>query len=513
MKITESSENNVDAGNDSTLKPNDNDSVPVELQDHAEELQQTVTKVTNESAVSDAKWVCKSPDGGLSSGWNNKPCSYPYSLVGDEEAIMAVLHLQHNAIEACQKFLAPDVGSDSDDDVIEDEDEDEDESEDELVENCEEESKEYRFFEKVFAEDAGLRKYYENNSKEGDFYCLVCGGVKKKMWKRFKDCVALIQHSTTVLRTKRMRAHRAYAQVVCKVVGWDINQLPAIVLKDLNSSLTASRELLVEPGKPAAASDVDDQNNSLKEGEIPDERALDLSSENGGKLVEVTHEYVISDAEWVCKSPDGGLSSTASGWPAFNTKPCSYPYSLVGNEEAIMSVLHLQHNAIDACQKFLAPEVGSDSDEDVIEDEDEDEGEDEFGENCEESEQYKFFEKVFAEDVGLREYYENNSKKGDFYCLVCGGVKKKMWKRFKDCVALIQHSTAVLRTKRKRAHRAYAQVVCKIVGWDINQLPTIVLKDLNSSAASRKLLAEPEKPAAANDDDRNGELVNSVDGN
>jgi len=42
----------------------------------------------------------------------------------------------------------------------------------------------------------------------------------------------------------------------------------------------------------------------------------------------------------------------------------------------------------------------------------------------------------------LREYYENNSKKGDFYCLVCGGVKKKMWKRFKDCVALIQHSTA-----------------------------------------------------------------------
>lgn len=38
-------QNNVDAGNDSTLKPKDNDSVPVELQDHAEELQQTVTKV------------------------------------------------------------------------------------------------------------------------------------------------------------------------------------------------------------------------------------------------------------------------------------------------------------------------------------------------------------------------------------------------------------------------------------------------------------------------------------
>ncbi|CAJ2659635.1 unnamed protein product [Trifolium pratense] len=521
MKLTESSENNADAGNDSgndfSLKSDDHDSVPVVLHDHVKELNHTVTEekiedekslglksenggesveVTHESVVSNAEWVSKSPDVGLSStdsGWpafNTKPCSYPYAPVGNEEAIVAVLHLQHNAIDACQKFLAPE-GSDSDEDIIEDEDEDEDdEDEDELVENCDEESKEYRFFEKVFAEDVDLRKYYENNSKEGDFYCLVCGGIKKKMWKRFKDCVALIQHSTTVLRTKRMRAHRAYAQVVCKVVGWDINQLPTIVLKDVDSSLAASKKLLVEPEKPAAANGVDDRN--------------------------VTHESVVSDAEWVCKSPNGRLSSTASEWPAFNTKPRSYPYSLVGDEEAIVAVLHLQHNAIDACQKFLAPNDDSDSDEDVIEDEDEDEGDDELAENCdEESEEYKFFEKVFAEDDGLRKYYENNSKKGDFYCLVCGGIKKKMWKRFKDCVALIQHSTAVLRTKRKRAHRAYAQVVCKLVGWDINQLPAIVWKDSDSSlAASKKLLVEPENPAAAGvTDDQNGELVNSVDDN
>ncbi|WJX67666.1 hypothetical protein P8452_52113 [Trifolium repens] len=517
MKLTESSsENNADAGNDFSLKSDDHDSLPVELQNNVKELNHTViedclkenieddktlglnsenggesVEVTHESVVSDTK----SPDDGVSStdsGWpafNTKPRSYPYSLVGNEEAIVAVLHLQHNAIDACQKFLAPE-GSDSDEDVIEDEDEDEDddESEDELVENCDEKSKEYRFFEKVFAEDVDLRKYYENNCKEGDFYCLVCGGIKKKMWKRFKDCVALIQHSTTVLRTKRMRAHRAYAQVICKVVGWDINQLPTIVLKDVDSSLAASKKLLVEPKKPAAANGVDDEL--------------------------VTHESVVSDAEWDCKSSNGGLSSTASEWPAFNTQPCSYPYSLVGNEEAIVAVLHLQHNAIDACQKFLAPDDGSDSDEDIIEDEDE--SDDESVENCdEESEEYKFFEKVFAEDDGLRKYYENNSKKGDFYCLVCGGIKKKMWKRFKDCVALIQHSTTVLKTKRKRAHRAYAQVVCKVIGWDINQLPTIVLKDLDSSlAASKKLLVEPENPAAAGVlDEQNGELVNSVDDN
>lgn len=97
----------------------------------------------------------------------------------------------------------------------------------------------------MFAEDVGLKKYYEDNCKKGDFYCLVYGGIKKKMWKRFKDCVVLIQHSTTVLRTKRKRAHRAYAQVVCKVVGWDMNQISAIMLKDLDSSLAASKKLLV----------------------------------------------------------------------------------------------------------------------------------------------------------------------------------------------------------------------------------------------------------------------------
>ena len=41
------------------------------------------------------------------------------------------------------------------------------------------------------------------------------------------------------------KAIRAYAQVICKVVGWDIDQMPAIVLKDLDSSLAGSRKLFV----------------------------------------------------------------------------------------------------------------------------------------------------------------------------------------------------------------------------------------------------------------------------
>ncbi|KAI5402190.1 hypothetical protein KIW84_066597 [Lathyrus oleraceus] len=80
----------------------------------------------------------------------------------------------------------------------------------------------------------------------------------------------------------------------------------------------------------------------------------------------VTPESVVSDTKWVTND---GLSSTTSEWPSFNSNPYSYPYSPVGNEEAIVAVLHLQHNAIDVCQKFLAPEDDSDSDEDESEDE------------------------------------------------------------------------------------------------------------------------------------------------
>ncbi|KAL6283438.1 hypothetical protein ACE6H2_014367 [Prunus campanulata] len=56
-----------------------------------------------------------------------------------------------------------------------------------------------------------LRSFYVNNYGGGEFYCLVCGGVGKKVWKRFKGCVALLQHSITILKTKKV-AHRAYNQ-------------------------------------------------------------------------------------------------------------------------------------------------------------------------------------------------------------------------------------------------------------------------------------------------------------
>ncbi|KAG4978130.1 hypothetical protein JHK84_037813 [Glycine max] len=481
-------------GPDSFVKKGENSAEKVS--ELSLEKGEEVAKASHESLVSDAKWVCESPKAGVSStasGWPSfndiKAPPLTYSLSAEEKATVAVLQLQHKALEACQKFLVGDAGSDGDEDDKDDEDEDE------LVDDYDsKECEEYKFFEKVFAEDGDLRRYYESNHKEGDFHCLVCGGIGKKVWKRFKNCKTLIHHSTAILRTKRKRAHRAYAQVICKVVGWDIDQLPAIVLKDLDSSLTGSRKLL----------------GCEKESVSLDGKVLEPSSENGGEIVKESHESLVS--EWESESPKAGFSSTASGWPSFDgIKSSSLTYSLSAEEKATVAVLQLQHRALEACQKFLVGDAGSDSDEDDEEAEDEDELVDN---DSEESEEYKFFEKVFAEDGDLRRYYENNHKEGDFYCLVCGGIGKKVWKRFKDCIGLIQHSTAILRTRRKRAHRAYAQVICKVVGWDIDQMPAIVLKDLDSSlAGSRKLFVEPKNPAAGCTDDTNsnGEATNSTD--
>lgn len=102
---------------------------------------------------------------------------------------------------------------------------------------------------------------------------------------------------------------------------------------------------------------------------------------------------------------------------------------------------------------------GSDDDEDDLMEEDE-------------YEEYKFFVKVFDEDGELRGYYVENCERGEFCCLVCGGIGKKVGKRFKGCVALVQHSNGIAKTKKRKAHRAFAQVVCKVLGWDIDKLPT-----------------------------------------
>ena len=154
--------------------------------------------------------------------------------------------LQVTILRACKEFNGAFFGSMNDDDV----------SEKELMDGAEE-SEEFKFFLKLFTENENLRRYYENHYGDGEFTCLACQVAGRKS-KCFKTCRRLLQHSThlgknntqnqgqkpqkTKMLKTGMLAHRAYTLVVCKVLGCDIEMLPAVVLKGeaLGCSLTKS---------------------------------------------------------------------------------------------------------------------------------------------------------------------------------------------------------------------------------------------------------------------------------
>lgn len=107
-----------------------------------------------------------------------------------------------------------------------------------------------------------------------------------------------------------------------------------------------------------------------------------------------------------------------------------------------------------------------------------DEDEDYWGDDSdvEESDEFEFLLGLFVENRELRDFYERNQDSGDFYCLVCGGIGVKVGKTFRGCVGLVHHAVAISKTRRKKAHRVFGQVICRVLGWDISRLPTIVLK-------------------------------------
>jgi len=58
---------------------------------------------------------------------------------------------------------------------------------------------------------------------------------------------------------------------------------------------------------------------------------------------------------------------------------------------------------------------------------------------------------------------------------------------FKRCLGLLKNTTAISKTKKKKAHRAYGQVISKVLCWDVDQLPIIVfVAPSQRSAASRR---------------------------
>lgn len=193
-----------------------------------------------------------------------------------------------------------------------------------------------------------------------------------------------------------------------------------------------------------------------------------------------------SSKEWPC-NPRPDASTHTSAWPIVTTQQNSQAISMSPQQQARLAADRAQTKALKATKVFLRSNNSDDDDEeeeddDYLGDSDHDDRETEENEDPHDSSEegdgvgkYRFFVKVFADDSEFRDYYQKNYQNGDFRCLVCGGIgMKKATKRFKDCVALIQHSISIGNTKKRRAHRAYGKAISKVLGWDIHKLPTIV---------------------------------------
>ncbi|KAL5804772.1 hypothetical protein ACOSQ3_031572 [Xanthoceras sorbifolium] len=479
-------------------------------------------------------------------GWPElKPKAPPEPVSEQDQPKLLALQVQNKVLERCRKFLSK---------RVDDEESDEDDEYEELgEEDYVSESDEYRFLLDLFVSDDKLRDYYEINHESGEFCCLVCGGIGEKLNKRYKDCLGLVQHATAVSKTKRKRTHRAFGRVVCKVLGWDFDRLPVIVLKGETlgrtlANLSATQGEEAEGNADNYKEDVTavkhnegfmtETNSEIVEKEVSNVSKKDAEIQNSfevgdaSKCVEnldakflnmeadkevavecqETIPSLVASNSWPCIEPVDELSPIASGWPALKPKKPLVIQLASAEDQVKLAAVKLQHKVSEACREFFDKNAGSEGGEDDEEEKDNimDENDDEDGDNLidedesEDSEDFKFFLKVFSENSELRNYYEKNYEAGEFCCLVCGGIGKKVWKRFKDCLGLLQHSTAISKTKKKQAHRAFGKVVSKVLGWDIDRLPTIVSKGVplgQSLAKSGVLLGEVETNAGDNKDE------------
>ncbi|WOG98579.1 hypothetical protein DCAR_0417923 [Daucus carota subsp. sativus] len=181
----------------------------------------------------------------------------------------------------------------------------------------------------------------------------------------------------------------------------------------------------------------------------------------GGGYEEVKKWPAISENEWPCNP----VPEPTVGWPELNLKPAAERV-LTEEENALLVAGKAQQKALDAATDMFREMMDSDGEiEDSSSDDDDDyEGGGGMDDEKDECKEYKFFSEVFAEDSELRSYYEKNCERGEFSCLVCAGLGQKVGKKYKDCVALVQHSTTIAKTKKRRAHRALGEVICKVLG-------------------------------------------------
>uniref|UniRef100_A0A7N0V699 Uncharacterized protein n=1 Tax=Kalanchoe fedtschenkoi TaxID=63787 RepID=A0A7N0V699_KALFE len=383
--------------------------------------------------VSESGWTCaveasRSAGGTVWPAFQAKLYEAP-ELTVEDRATMGARRVQQRAVEASRLFFSSNRDSDSEDDLGSEEEESESESlvEADVSDGCEE----FIFFKKLFEEDEELRGYYQKNWGDGEFCCLVCRGNGEKVTKKFRSCVAVVQHSVTISRTQKTRAHRAYGQVICNLLSWDISKLPADALP------------------------VRDQGGSKL---VLSNVGMTISQQDHG-----------SNGAWDVRRPQDKRPTCTAEWGQFLSVPdIVVERELTEEEKKKVAAAKLQDRGREAARAFFSQNEFLDSDEEDDESEDDISTKNNESSGCEE---YKFLVKLFEDDREMRDYYKRSWGNGAFLCLVCWGTVEKVNKKYKDCVGLVQHCVSVSRTKRKRAHRAYGKIICELLSWDINRLP------------------------------------------
>ncbi|KAH7657782.1 Armadillo-like helical-containing protein [Dioscorea alata] len=263
-------------------------------EDRHQKQQQKVSFPAPDPPVVEEEWPClPSPTSEPEfANWPNPVIERkPLLLSADDQARADAVRVQESGISASCEFFRKSSSSDDGDDDDEVEEDEKDVMEEDDDEEGDAEARAFRFFLGLFEKNGALRRYYEKNWEKGEFFCFVCRATGMKVGKRFLNCVGLVQHSKSISKTKRREAHRGFANAVCRVMGWDMERLPSIVL-DLKDSL----------------------GQSLAKANKPQERICEGASFDMSKQVaEVTAVNVETEKEVVGSSPSRGIESLTEG--------------------------------------------------------------------------------------------------------------------------------------------------------------------------------------------------------
>ncbi|KAJ1704480.1 hypothetical protein LUZ63_004259 [Rhynchospora breviuscula] len=380
----------------------------------------------------ETEWPCDPPSvPGDSSPdkWAPFEQSVPLATISPgTDARAALISMQLPAVQSSKDFFSQHSDSESE---CESESESESESENDDVDG---------FFRALFANDVGLRVCYEKDHENGEFYCLVCEGRRdghKGKGKVYRGCTALVQHASAVCKVGQLVAHRAFARAVCQVLGWDPERLPSIV------------------PLPGCVVKVDHPE---------DKRETDANLNSNSTFDNLENEGHTDPTTFLDMDPP----ATSAAMLAVASLPPPIPSQSDDHDRSD----DIQCRAVRATKNFFSaikedyrcisdnePGSKSESKFEVKPDMDE------------------FFDGMFGKDSELKEYYRNNSEKGDFFCCVCEAKDDSKGKGmlYKSGLALVQHANTISKAGCSEAHEALAKAVCRVLEWDATNVPYIAI--------------------------------------